>query len=260
MSADNLKVSTDSVNRLDVADVHKGNSPESESKNPSESLNSPLTSVKHLLADTDAAPPLQSEPQSQRPDASYEDSQKASEPQIRRKGKGKSKSGEKLNAAGSTHESPTFQQTLQDLRTLLMPFLKLLPFQSLQVYLKRFIAPLVRFIVRVVAKILHKWNFGLATNLAYDLHLLLWKVRILADSITYQLLRPFHLLGHYSGSSTYFSGRLDLEAHTECLVLVLFFSYADRIKIRCADHYLPLFIRLFTDLLSGRSSWTRCCL
>lgn len=80
-----------------------------------------------------------------------------------------------VNTDDPSHR-PTFQHTLHDLRQFLMPFLKLLPFQSLQGYIKVLIGPFVRFIVRVVAKILHRWNFGLASNLAYDIHLLLWKV------------------------------------------------------------------------------------
>ena len=77
-----------------------------------------------------------------------------------------------LSPDPSTGERPTFQQTLADLRGFLLPFLKLLPFQGLQAYIKKFIGPWVRFIVRVVAKILHRWNFGLASNIAYDIHLL----------------------------------------------------------------------------------------
>lgn len=71
---------------------------------------------------------------------------------------------------------PTFQQTLQDLRTFLLHFLKALPFKGLQNYLKKIIGPIVRLFVRGVAKILHRGQFGLASNLAFDIQLLIWKV------------------------------------------------------------------------------------
>ena len=167
MSADTPNSRTDGVQELVSSSAPNGISPELERMRSDEALKSPLTSVKHLLADTDAAPPRQKSLHQRQKEVAFADAP------LERKGKGKGL----VNPDGSAHESPTFQQTLQDLRAFLAPFLKLLPFQSFQTYLKRFIGPFVRSIVTLVAKILYKWQFGLASNLAYDLHLLLWKVR-----------------------------------------------------------------------------------
>lgn len=147
---------------------------------------------------------------------------------------------------------PTFQQTLADLRQFLMPFLKLLPFQSLQGYLKVFIGPFVRFIVRIVAQILHRWNFGLASNLAYDIHLLLWKVSRVrwakrrgnegGEGSSWPLgcdtdlrvsnKRAFMIIRAYSGSSTSSSGRSDPEGHTRSPALDRSSLSAGHITIR----------------------------
>lgn len=176
---------------------------------------SPTTSVKALLADTNAAPPPASSQVSSSVQGSTAVSFEQQQAALRRRkaGGAESTSGEqddgpvkKLGADDSTliedpnskprpkaplidgrnqvvasgrggdAARPTFQQTLQDLRQFLFHFLKILPFKGLQKYLKKIIGPVVRLFVRGVAKILHRGQFGLASNLAFDIHLLLWKV------------------------------------------------------------------------------------
>lgn len=175
---------------------------------------SPTTSVKALLADTNAAPPPPSSP-SQASTSAFEQQQAA----LRRRktaGSGSKKdneerddraataaagtrqlgkddeslkdNGDSLPSAplvdgrvkpGASHAEgarPTFQHTLQDLRQFLLHFLRALPFKGFQSYLKKLIGPIVRLFVRGVAKILHRGQFGLASNLAFDIQLLLWKV------------------------------------------------------------------------------------
>lgn len=154
---------------------------------------SPTTSVKRLLADTSAAAPARD---SQHSSPSTNDSGAAQQPSLGQPGP----NGPDPSSSGFSHaqhkrvgtdhpepqpaksrgtataEKPTFQQTLADLRAFLMPFLKLLPFSaSLQAQLKRFIGPPIRVVVRCLAWLLHRFDFGLASNLAYDVHILLWK-------------------------------------------------------------------------------------
>lgn len=172
---------------------------------------SPTTSVKALLADTNAAPP-QSLPASSPSKASTSTFEQQQAALRRRKTAGSSskdteeqaersagavlgEDDESLKEDGLSTPSaplidgrvkpgssqteagrPTFQQTLQDLRQFLLHFLKVLPFKGLQAYLKKIIGPVVRLFVKGVAKILHRGQFGLASNLAFDIHLLLWKV------------------------------------------------------------------------------------
>lgn len=167
-----------------------------------DNVKSPTTSVKALLADTNAAPPpaktfsssIPSSSSSSRP--TFEEQQSS----LRKRQTGASSVGDE-GIDGSSHKPaekttpppaidgskkpgkstsdgrPTFQQTLQDLRDFLFHFLKVLPFKGLQNYIKKAIGPLVRFIVRGVAQVLHRGQYGLASNLAFDVHLLLWKVR-----------------------------------------------------------------------------------
>lgn len=171
----------------------------------SEAMLSPTTSVKHLLADTNAAPPPEpptretAPPESQKADpaaagglrnrqhktgidkeslaesTAYDANAEKRDIRAHKDGKRKVLDGQEPAAHG--HERPTFQQTLADLRQFLMHFLKVLPFKGLQHYIKLAIGPVVRFVVRILAKILHRGQFGLASNVAYDIHLLLWKVR-----------------------------------------------------------------------------------
>ena len=148
-----------------------------------DALKSPTTSVKQLLADTSAAPPVaavvpdglrhrnieaatSNGPNSRGPAISTDDGNAGSRQSVEKPA---------TATAASNTKPPTFQQTLADLRAFLLPFLKLLPFQSLQVHLKTLIGPLVRFCVRVTAKLLHRGGFGLASNIAFDTHILFWR-------------------------------------------------------------------------------------
>lgn len=186
-----------------------------------DAMMSPTTSVKALLADTNAAPPPPAIPSSAPAPSSssstttatsFEQQQAAlrkrqtatsssalhDEQATRQLGKdadtllddvksnlpaapridGRNKPGATSPNGSSNNNNarPTFQQTLQDLRTFLLHFLKALPFKGLQNYLKKIIGPIVRLFVRGVAKILHRGQFGLASNLAFDIQLLIWKV------------------------------------------------------------------------------------
>lgn len=180
-----------------------------------EAVMSPTTSVKALLADTNAAPPPSASSfGSSSTGTSFEQQQAALR---RRKATtaGSSSSADedgpsrqlgadadslaedkasrrpvaplidgsnRPGASSPGNARPTFQQTLQDLRQFLLHFLKALPFKGLQNYLKKIIGPIVRLFVRGVAKILHRGQFGLASNLAFDVQLLIWKVRTKASS------------------------------------------------------------------------------
>lgn len=182
---------------------------------------SPTTSVKALLADTNAAPPpASSSSSSQSSSSTFEQQQAAlrkrknagstskddSEEQAGKAGAlllgrdseslkedgrtlppaplidGNAKPGASSSNSGAAAR-PTFQQTLQDLRQFLLHFLRVLPFKGLQAYLKKIIGPVVRLFVRGVARILHRGQFGLASNLAFDIHLLLWKVSLTGRNV-----------------------------------------------------------------------------
>lgn len=150
-----------------------------------DALKSPTTSVKQLLADTNAAPPPAAA--ATVPDGLRHrnvENATSNGPSLRgpaistdagNAGSGHSVEKPATTSSASNTKPPTFQQTLADLRAFLLPFLKLLPFQSLQVHLKTLIGPLVRFCVRVTAKLLHRGGFGLASNIAFDTHILFWR-------------------------------------------------------------------------------------
>lgn len=175
----------------------------------SNAMMSPTTSVKALLADTNAAPPPPATPSSTTTATSFEQQQAALRKRQTTTTTSSSKDGEASRQLGTDADTlledvrnsqpsaplidgrnkpgssspnnaaaarPTFQQTLQDLRTFLLHFLKALPFKGLQNYLKKVIGPIVRLFVRGVARILHRGQFGLASNLAFDIQLLIWKV------------------------------------------------------------------------------------
>jgi hypothetical protein len=192
--------------------VSKLRSKKNNDKSSNDVAMSPTTSVKALLADTGAAPPAPSQATLSSNKPNFEDQQAS----LRRRNvaatqsesssctKGTAAVGLELGnnddtllqddmqskppaplidgrtkpglSASVPDARPTFNQTLQDLRQFLLHFLKVLPFKGLQTMLKKIIGPIVRLIVKGVAHILHKHDFGLASNLAFDIHLLLWKV------------------------------------------------------------------------------------
>ena len=142
-----------------------------------DAVKSPTTSVKQLLADTSLAPPtLSTATQGLREQKTSSINLAGVDNVQKTNVEGKTIPMNHDGAASSVKaQPPTFQQTLADLRAFLLPFLKLLPFQSLQAHLKTLIGPLVRFCVRVTAKLLHRSGFGLASNIAFDTHILFWR-------------------------------------------------------------------------------------
>lgn len=214
---------------------------------------SPTTSVKALLADTQAAP-LPS-PSSSIPEASTlafdqqqaalrrrktagstlkdgEDQVNAADRETGQSGKDDSKTpspgalvDSKAKSGSSSHTEgarPTFQQTLQDLRQFLLHFLRILPCKGFQSYLKKIIGPIVRLFVRGVATILHRGQYGLASNVAFDIHLLIWKVSLgsISSAMQSRIDRPF---SSNSGSSTSSSEKYVPEVHTRSLEMALYY-------------------------------------